>query len=383
MPGQLVIPTHSGPGNPPLSLADHGGGMRIAIVTESFYPAVDGTTRTVKHVVDRLVDTGHDVLVIAPAPGLTSYRGCRVARINGLEKRSGQVRAALADFRPDLVHVASPGAVGRRALAQAGRLGLPSLVVQQSPVPLLERERWQRTVGGRADHVAVTCRWMRERLGEFGVDAPVWTPGVDPAAFTPRLRDERVHDAWSRKRRTGGQLVVGYVGSLRRRHGVRRLAALGQVTGIRVVLIGDGPQRGWLKQQLPSAKFLGTLETGDLTSALATLDLLVHPGERETCCHILREAGASGVPVVAAAAGGNIDVLLDGRTGILYDPDDPRALRRAVALLADPVLRAELGAAAREVAEQRTWTDAVDELVCEHYATATAIAARRGLTVVA
>lgn len=355
--------------------------MRIAIVTESFYPAVDGTTRTVKHVVDRLVDTSHDVLVVAPAPGLTSYRGCTVARIHRLEKRSGQVRAALAEFEPDLVHVVSPGAVGRRALDQAGRLEVPTLVAQQSPVPLLERERWQRLVGDRADHVVVTCRWMQARVAGFGVDAPIWAPGVDPVAFTPRLRDTRVHDAWSRKRRTGGELVVGYAGSLRRRHGVRRLTELGLLPGVRLVVIGDGPQRGWLRDRLPSARFLGALETGDLTSALATLDVLVHPGEKETCCHTLREAGASGVPVVAPAAGGSVDAVRDGHTGVLYDPSDPRALRRAVTLLADAGLRAQLGAAARARAEQRTWTDAVDELVAEHYSAA--VAARRGLTVVA
>lgn len=355
--------------------------MRIALVTESFYPAVDGTTRTAKNVVDRLVDTGHEVLVVAPAPGLTTYRGCRIARINRMEKRSGQVRAALAEFPPDLVHVVSPGAVGRRALDQARKLDVPTLVVQQSAVPALDAERWRYQVGDRADHVVVTCRWMQARLGGFGIAAPIWTPGVDPVAFTPKLRDERVHAAWARKRRTGGQLVVGYVGSLRRRHGVRRLAELASLPGTRVVVIGDGPQRSWLRDRLPAAKFLGTLETGELTSALATLDVLVHPGTKETCCHTLREAAASGIPVVAPAAGGNVDAIRDGKTGVLYDPSDPRALRRAVTLLADEALRAELGAAARAEAEGRTWVEAVDELVAVHYPAA--IASGHPLTVVA
>ena len=99
--------------------------MRIALVAESFFPAVDGTTTTVKAVVDRLVDTGHDVLVVAPAPGLTTYRGCRVARIQPRELVGTQVRAALEAFRPDLVHVTSPDTVGRKALKHARRLGIP------------------------------------------------------------------------------------------------------------------------------------------------------------------------------------------------------------------------------------------------------------------
>ena len=136
-------------------------------------------------------------------------------------------------------------------------------------------------------------------------------------------------------------------------------------------MIGDGPQRGWLAGQVPSAKMLGTVGTGDLCTGLASMDVLVHPGEHETCAHALREAGASGVAVVAPAAGGNPDAVRSGVTGLLYDPEEPRDLRRAVAsLVADPRLRSSLGARAREAAQQRSWTDAVDELVAEHYAAA-------------
>lgn len=70
--------------------------MRIALVTETFYPAVDGTTTTVKAVLDRLIDTGHQVRIIAPGPGLRSYRSCEVVRIRPLERAGGQVRDALA-----------------------------------------------------------------------------------------------------------------------------------------------------------------------------------------------------------------------------------------------------------------------------------------------
>ncbi|MGB0101247.1 MAG: glycosyltransferase family 1 protein, partial [Nocardioides sp.] len=83
--------------------------MRIALVTETFFPAADGTTTTVKSVLDGLVDRGHQALVIAPGPGLTSYRGCRISRIRPLDKPGSQVRDALDAFGPDLVHVTSPG----------------------------------------------------------------------------------------------------------------------------------------------------------------------------------------------------------------------------------------------------------------------------------
>jgi phosphatidylinositol alpha 1,6-mannosyltransferase len=341
--------------------------MRTVLVAESFFPAVDGTTTTVKAVVDRLVDTGHDVLVVAPAPGLASYRGCRVARIQPRELVGTQVRAELEAFAPDLVHVTSPETIGRKALKHAGRLGIPTLTVQHTPVSHLAAERWRAKVADRSDRVLVTATWMRERVGDLDVDAGLWVPGVDTTAFGPQLRDRWLHDNWARAGSSAGpRVVVGYVGSLHRRHGVRRLANLAQVPGIRPVLIGDGPQRPWLAGRLPDAKFTGALETGDLTRAMAALDVLVHPGNEETCCHALREAAASGVPVVAPRSGGAPGVVRPLESGLLYDPSDAQEFTRAVAMVAGDRHRALLGARGRELAV-RDWRTAVDELVDLHH----------------
>jgi phosphatidylinositol alpha 1,6-mannosyltransferase len=342
--------------------------MRIALVAESFFPAVDGTTTTVKAVADRLVDTGHEVLVVAQAPGLTTYRGCRVARIQPRELVGSQVREALTAFGPDLVHVTSPETVGRKALKHARRLGVPTLTVQQTPVSHLAADRWLTTVAERSDRVVVSARWMHERLADLDVLADVWMPGVDSAAFGPQLRDRWLHDSWARAASAPGpHVVVGYVGSLHRRHGVRRLAELARVPGIRPVLIGDGPQQPWLRARLPHAKLTGALETGDLTRAVAALDVLVHPGTEETCCHAHREAAASGVPVVAPRSGGAPDVVRSMESGLLYDPADTAGLVDAVATVAGDRHRALLGARGRELVSARDWRVAVDELVALHY----------------
>jgi len=337
--------------------------MRIALVTETFYPAVDGTTTTLKAVADRLVDLGHTVRIITPGRGLTTYRTSQVVRIRPLEATGPQVRTALDQFAPDLVHVTSPGVLGRKALKHTSRAGIASIVVEQSPVFDLSADYWRAKVADRTDRVLVTSTWMIDRMGEFGVSASLWRPGVDTAAFTPALRDQWLHDSWSKARSAAGaQVVVGYVGSLHKHHGVRRLVELAQVPGIRPVIIGGGSQREWLESRLPAAKVTGALSTGDLTIAVPTLDLLVHPGEHETCSHALREAAASGVPVVAPRSGGATDVVRHLETGLLYDPSDPRALRRAVAALAADRHRGLMGAHARELAQHRSWSDAVDEL---------------------
>ena len=352
--------------------------MRIMLVTETFFPSCPPRPAgdrvghrpetTVKAVADRLVDTGHQVTVVAPGPGLASYRGSPVARIRLSDRPGRQVRSALGTAAPDVVHAFSPGPVGARALRHARRLGVPTLVTEQSPLLDVSAEQWRRHVAERADTVLVTSRWMLGRTVELGAAAVLWRPGVDPAAFTPLLRDPWLHARWSRARSRSGQLVsVGYVGSLRKRHGVRRLAGLGELPGVRPVLVGDGPQRDWLAARLPGAVVAGPLSTGELATALASLDVLVHPGEHETCSHVLREAAASGVPVVAPRSGGATDVVRHLETGLLYDPDDRRGLVDAVAALAGDPRRGLLGGRGRELALARTWADAVDELVARHY----------------
>lgn len=335
---------------------------RIAIVTDSFLPAVDSTTRTLGHVVDRLIDAGHEVSVIAPGPGLPSYRGAPITRVSTLERPGRQVRAALEKIGPDVVQVSSPGTVGRKALKQASRVGVPSLVVQQAPVPPLLEDLWRQKVAERADRVLVTADWMRGRLGELGVDAPLWRPGVDAAAFTPALRDDWLHGAWSkRKSRPRPLVVVGYVGSLRNQHDVRRLVEA-QLPDTRLVVIGDGPQRAWLAERLPRAQFVGNLSTGHLATAVASLDVLLHPGTQQTCAHALREAAASGVPVLAPDCGGAAEVVRPRETGLLYDPRTRSGLREALASLVADQRRGLLGEQGRELALARGWNDAVAEL---------------------
>ena len=334
--------------------------MRIALVTETFYPATDGTTTTLKAVADGLVDRGHTVELIAPGPGLGNYRGRPVHRIRPLEPVGAQVRSALDRFEPDLIHVTSPGSLGRKALKHAQRTGTRSVMVEQSPVLDLAADYWRSRIAGRADQVLVTSSWMVERASELGVETTLWRPGVDTVAFTPSLRDQWLHDAWSHQ---GKEVVVGYVGSLHKRHGVRRLPELAAIPGVRLVLIGGGPQHDWLEPRLPGAKFTGPLQTGDLTIALPTLDVVVHPGEHETCSHALREAAASGVPVVAPRSGGATDVVKHLETGLLYDPRDPRDLTRAVTSIVADKHRGLLGEHARETVQSRTWHDAIDELI--------------------
>lgn len=339
--------------------------MRVLVVTESCFPAGGPT---VKAVLDRLVDTGHEVRLVAPAPGLADYRGCTVVRISPLAKPGAQVRAAVDAARPDVVLAldpgTGPGSLGRKALKHARATGVPTTVVQASAVPEVLGDYWRTTVAERADLLLATSRHLAGRLSALGREVGVWAPGVDTLAFTPALRDEWLHRHWSRaSSRAQPLVVVGYVGALRKRHGVRRLAAVSRIPGVRLVAIGDGAQRDWLAQHARDVKLTGALGTGDLAVAMATLDVLVHPDEQQTCAHALREAAASGVPVVAPRAGAAAEVVRHLETGLLHSPGSKRDLVRAVGALVADRHRALLGARGRQLAEERSWTLAVDELI--------------------
>lgn len=338
---------------------------RIALVTESFDPRLTGTAGTVRHVANRLVATGHEVRILTAGSGPAAYHSVGVVRFNP-PRRSHKLREYLHAFGPDLLHAFTPGPVGTKALRQAARLGVPTMVTETSPRAEFAPQPWQQRVADEADRLMVTATWLRERLVAAGVEAHLWTPGVDTEVFHPARRNPALRATWTDGDLT--QVAVGFVGSLRKRHGVRRLAEVAAVPGTRLVVVGDGPQRSWLRDRLPaSVTFTGHLKPRQAAGAIASLDLLVQPATRSTCAHALREAAACGVPVVAPRAGGALDVVDHLGTGVLYDPGSPRALADAVAAVVADRQRHLLGQHARERIEPRPWTVAVDELVELHY----------------
>jgi len=122
-----------------------------------------------------------------------------------------------------------------------------------------------------------------------------------------------------------------------------------------------------LRAALPTATFLGMRHGEDLARIYASLDVFVHTGPFETFGQTIQEAAASGLPIVAPAAGGPLDLVADGVTGYLVPPGDPGPLAEAVTkLAADPALRAQFSHAARRRVLGRTWSALTDELL-DHY----------------
>ncbi len=182
----------------------------------------------------------------------------------------------------------------------------------------------------------------------------------DPAKRSARLRSELAPAA---------ELLVGYVGRLAVEKRLDLLAQVAMLPGLRLVIVGSGPAEAAARRALPSAVFLGQRCGEQLARIYASLDVFVHSGPHETFGQTLQEAAASGLPVVAPASGGPLDLVRDGVTGFLVPPGDAGALAAAVArLAAGPALRAAHRRAARDMVLDRGWPVRCDELI-GHYQT--------------
>jgi phosphatidylinositol alpha 1,6-mannosyltransferase len=139
--------------------------------------------------------------------------------------------------------------------------------------------------------------------------------------------------------------------------------------------VGSGPAEPAIRRAVPDAIYLGQRGGEDLATIYASFDVFVHSGPHDTFGQTLQEAAASGLPVIAPAAGGPLDLVRDGVTGFLVKPADGQALADAVAVLAaDPQLRAAQGQASREMVLDRSWPIMCDELLGHYDAV---LAARR------
>jgi phosphatidylinositol alpha 1,6-mannosyltransferase len=228
--------------------------------------------------------------------------------------------------------------------------------------------RWLRRVHSVVGRTLAPSSTAAENLSRHGIPRiHLWPRGVDSVRFNPSRRSAELR----RRLAPDGEVIVGYIGRLAPEKTVELLEPVTRIPGVKVVVVGDGPARKPVEKVLPRAKFLGQLTGDALAEAHASLDVFAHTGAHETFCQSVQEAMASGVPVVAPAAGGPLDLVDPGRTGYLFRPGDAGSLRTAVELLAaEPALRSQLGAESRRAVEGRTWS-AIGDALLDHYAAVT------------
>ena len=364
-----------------MSLRNHTS-LRVAVVAESFLPSINGVTNSVLRVISHLQAEGHQPVVIAPGSGPTGVDGVPVIRVKAVDlPRYDDVRIAVPRFRlgsimkqirPDIVHVAAPAVLGAAALRYTQRNGIPSVAIFQTDIAGFARRHgltrlsepiWSylSRVHQLADLTLAPSRVSAWSLTTRGCDrVAVWPRGVDLERYHPSKRDPRLR----RFLAPAGHPIVGYIGRLAREKQVERLAPLAASNEVRVVIVGDGPERSSLEALMPRARFVGFQHGEDLARFHASLDVFCHTGLDETFCQTVQEAMASGVPVVGPSAGGPLELIRHGANGYFWSPEVPETLEGAVLdLAADSALRERFGSAGRRDAERRPWSLILDGLI--------------------
>jgi glycosyltransferase involved in cell wall biosynthesis len=359
--------------------------LRIAVVTETWPPEINGVATTLARVVRGLASRGHGIQLVRPRQasdgGATRDAALDEVLTRGLPiPRHPNLRLGLpagrrlqrlwSRQRPDVVHIATEGPLGWSALGAARRLGLPvssdfrtnfhtyadhyGVGWLRSPVAA-----YLRGFHNRADATTVPTEALGRELESLGfLRLAVVARGVDRVQFDPARRDPMLRAAWGA---APDDLVVAAVGRLAPEKNLEtvRLAfdAIREVRPrSRLLLVGDGPLAGPLREAWPDTIFAGPRRGADLAAHYASADLFLFPSLTETFGNVTTEAMASGLPVVAfdyAAAARVIDHGVDG----LRVPFGDRTAFVSAALGAatDPVLRERLGRQARVASGAWGW----------------------------
>jgi phosphatidylinositol alpha 1,6-mannosyltransferase len=294
----------------------------------------------------------------------------------------GAAKQDLADFRPNVIHVSSPDPTAHAALRWAEERELPVLASVHTRFDTYMRyyglgfvepwfERIMRRFYHRCDAVVAPSESMADVMREqqMSDDVGIWSRGVDREIFDPARRDL----AWRRSLGIGDEeLAIGFLGRVVMEKGLDVFAdtmAELRRRGVphKVLVVGEGPARGWFAERVPEASFTGMLTHDALGRAVASMDLLLNPSITETFGNVTLEAMASGVPVIAARAPGSTSLVIAGQTGRLVEPGNIGAFADAIAgYAADPALRGAHGAAGEERSRAYSW-DAINRTIADVY----------------
>lgn len=293
------------------------------------------------------------------------------------------VKNALQEFRPDVIHVISPGDFSGLGAYWGHRLGVPLIGSYHTQLHQYAATRMRRSIAFlpsilREPFVSLVykaslrgmtlfykiprmllaptpeiCRWLGQSTGR---PCRLMGRGVDTAKFNPGWRDAN-----------DGVFRLGYIGRLTAEKNVRFLARIEQAllamgkTNYRFVIVGEGSERAWLAERMPRAELPGVLRGNALSRAYANLDLFLFPSHTDAFGNVVQEAMASGVPAVVTSDGGPKFVIDDGITGFAVATDE-EFIARVINLTEDAQLRQRMAAAARAATARRSWDDVMSNV---------------------
>ncbi|MDF0541545.1 glycosyltransferase family 1 protein [Sphingobium sp. H39-3-25] len=369
-------------------------GLRIALFSGNYNYVRDGANQALNRLVGYLLRQGASVRVYSPTtdtpafppagdlvsapsiaiPGRAEYR-----MPYGLPRR---LRQDLKRFAPNMIHVSSPDPLGHRAISYARRHGIAKVASVHTrfetypryyglaflePAVLALLRRFYR----RCDAIVAPSDSMAQLLREqrMNYDVGIWTRGIDREIFNPQRRD----NAWRRSMGIDDNVpAIGFVGRLVMEKGLDVFSdTIDQLRSRqvrhKVLVVGDGPARGWFENRLPDAVFAGFQSGPDLGRAVASMDMLFNPSVTETFGNVTLEAMACGMPTIAARATGSECLVTDGLNGALIRPGAVHQFADALQHYCfDHDARRRAGDAGMDMARRFGW-DEVNQALVDTY----------------
>ncbi|KAJ8533048.1 hypothetical protein K7X08_015937 [Anisodus acutangulus] len=390
--------------NPPLLLdSEMKQPRRIALFVEpSPFAYVSGYKNRFQNFIKYLREMGDEVMVVTTHEGVPKeFYGAKLIGSRSFPcplyrkvplslALSPRIISEVAQFKPDIIHASSPGIMVFGALIIAKLLSVPIVMSYHTHVPVyiprytfswLVQPMWMviKFLHRAADLTLVPSAAIAKDLEAYKVTAAnkirVWKKGVDSESFHPQYRSHEMRVRLSNGEPDKPLIVhVGRLGVEKSLDFTKRVMV--RLPDARIAFIGDGPYREELEKMFHGmpAVFTGMLLGEELSQAYASGDVFLMPSESETLGLVVLEAMSSGLPVVAARAGGVPDIIPDdqqGKIGYLFNPGDlDDCMSKLVPLLHDAELRDTMGKTARVEMEKYDWKAATTTIRNEQYSAA-------------
>jgi glycosyltransferase involved in cell wall biosynthesis len=373
--------------------------VRIALVTETFPPEINGVAMTLETLVRGMAERGHYVEVVRPfQPAwdsahqkpddlngrveMTTVRGLPLPRYEGLRFGLPAKRRLLRSWRdpqrkPDVVHIATEGPLGFSATAAARKLGIPLTSTFHTNFHQYGKhygygvigglvERYLRFVHDRCTCTLVPSRGQKSDLADAGfTNLFTLARGVDTERFHPDRRDHELRKSWGA---AGDEPVCVYVGRVAQEKNiplaVRAFEAFCErEPRAKFVMVGDGPARAGIEKQHPEFVYAGMRRGEDLATHYASADVFLFGSTTETFGNVVTEAMASGLAVLTYDYAAGQMLIESGANGLLAAFDEEEAFIGKARELAEmePAARAAMGRAARSTAEGMSWSAILDK----------------------
>ncbi|OCL28559.1 glycosyl transferase family 1 [Orenia metallireducens] len=369
--------------------------MKVAIFTDTFFPQINGVTKTLGKLKEYFDQKGIDYIIFAPDDSKNSndsfedntqrmisfrfflYPECRLSVPNYF-----RIRNKLNEYKPDLIHIVTPFNLGLCGLKYATSYNIPLVssyhtnfthYLDYYNLNLLEKPIWSFFKWFH-DHCQMNfcpSQATLEELRKNGIkDLAIWDRGIDTSLYSPDYQNDDLRRKYGLK----DKITLLYVGRLAPEKNLSLLIKSMKILNqkyqdkVKLLITGNGPLLDELKADSPeNVIFTGYLKGKELSQVYASADIFAFPSITETYGNVILEAMASGLPVVSFLEGGVRENLIDNYNGLACEEIDPEDFSiKLEKLIIDRKLRTELGNNAYKYALNKSWDNVFKRLVANY-----------------